>query len=109
MQTKGYVMLRSMKDGRMLVPAIALGLAAGWWAHGTHVQAKESAAYAPTQLQMSNAREGSILSVYYPEQRMLYTYPVQAGSSNIACINSFKIGEAGQPIERQNCPSGKLY
>jgi hypothetical protein len=109
MQAKGCVMLRLAKEGRLLVPAIVLSLAAGWWARGPHVEAKESAAYAPTQFQMSNGRDGSILSVYYPDQRMLYTYPAQAGSSNIACINSFKIGDAGQQIERQNCPNGKLY
>jgi hypothetical protein len=102
-------MLQSNKKLMQFTLAIAVSLAAGWWVHGSHVEAKESAAYAPTQFQMSSGRDGSVLSVYYPEQRMLYTYPAQAGSSTIACINGFKIGEAGQPIERQNCPAGKLY
>jgi hypothetical protein len=114
MGTKGYAMLRSIQEAKLLPLALAvtMGLGAGWWARGGPVHAKDSSssAYAPTQFQMSSgSRDGSVLSIYYPDQRMLYTYPMQAGSANIACINGFKIGAEGQPIERQNCAPGKPY
>jgi hypothetical protein len=99
-------MLRGMKENlRPLALAVLVGVSAGWWAHGSSVHA--AAVTAPAQFQMSG--DSTTLSIYYPGERMLYVYPAQSGADNTYCSYSFRIGAEGGPIQRENCPIGKLF
>ncbi len=103
-------MLRRMKENSVLPVGLAMsiGLGIGWWAHGgVNVHAAPAAASAPAQFQLSG--DGSKLSVYYPNERMVYVYPAQSGSEHVYCLYSFHINAEGGPVDRENCPMGKLY
>jgi len=94
-----------VKESLPLALAVAMGLGIGWWAHGGNAHAATTTA--PAQFMLNG--DGSLLSVYYPNDRMLYVYPAQSGSENVYCNYSFHINGPGEAVQRQNCPIGKLY
>ena len=99
-------MLRGMKERLLpLALAVLMGVGVGWWAHSGSVHA--APVTAPAQYQLSG--DGSKLSLYYPNERMVFVYPAQSGSDNVYCAYSFHIDTEGGPIHRENCPIGKLY
>jgi len=103
-------MLQWMKNNRVLPVALAtaIGLGIGWWAHsGVTAHASSASVATPAQFQLSG--DGSKLSLYYPNERMVFVYPVQSGSEHVYCSYSFRINAEGGPIDRENCPIGKLY
>jgi len=98
-------MFRSIKTALPLVLAVAMGLGIGWWAHGGSVHAAPITA--PAQVQLSG--NGNTLSVYYPDDRMVYVYPAQSGANNTYCEYSIHMEAEGGAIQRKNCDAGKVF
>jgi lipopolysaccharide export system protein LptC len=92
--------------------AIALAFSAGWnlsqWRtqrnQAVHAQnGAQSDAAALYQMQTLSGQ--SALTLYYPDSQTIYVYPsVAVGNNYLSCAFSFKLGKAGEPIRRDQCP-----
>lgn len=89
---------------------MAAAAAAGWWAHTprTTVHAADGAD-APF-FQFSNVAGEATLSIYSATDHTIYVYGgVLSGNSRKQCTYSIKLGRAGAPLDRTNCPMGSLF
>ncbi len=90
------------------IALIAAALAIGWWAH-TPRPAVRAAEYNDV-FQFSGAAGEGTLSLYSPSDRTLYVYGgVFSGNGSKDCTYAIKLGRAGEPVQRTNCPVGSLF
>ena len=105
--------MRSVVRDVVLAVAVAgLGFSAGWWVRsaGTTVLAESGGSSGDgLGFQMIGTGPGSTLALYNPENKTLYVYArAGAGESTVNCTYSFTISAPGAPLQRKNCPVGRL-
>ncbi len=85
-----------------------LAVALGWWAHGGRtVQAAPTSSAAAYQF--TGINPATSLTIYSPEDRMLYVYQgATTGSSHVNCSFRIHIPRVGDAIDRENCAPGSL-
>ena len=92
--------------GALLVTS---AFAVGWWAH-TPRPTVQAAEYGTPYFQFSNVAGEGTLSVYSASDHTIYVYGgVLAGFGKKQCTYSIKLGRAGEPVDRTNCPPGSLF
>jgi len=93
-----------IREALVVVGAVALG----WWAHGGRaVQAAPVSSVAAFQL--TGINPATSLTVYSPEDRMLYVYQgATTGNSHVNCSFRIHIPRVGDAIDRENCAPGSL-
>lgn len=93
-----------LREGIIAGMAVALG----WWAYGGRtVQAAPVSA--ATAYQFTGINPASSLTIYSPEDRMLYVYQgATTGNSHVTCSFRIHIPRVGEPIDRENCAPGSL-
>jgi hypothetical protein len=96
---------------------VCVAVAVGWWwrGAGTTVLAQHSSSSSSARggdgtlaFQVTGAGPDALLTVYNPDNHTLYMYPrIGSGNSYIGCSYSFKVGNPGAAIQRENCPVGQ--
>lgn len=94
-----------VREAVVAMSAVALG----WWAHGGRaVEAAPVSSVAPTY-QLTGINPATSLTIYSPEDRMLYVYQgATTGSSHVNCSFRIHIPRVGDAIDRENCAPGSL-
>jgi hypothetical protein len=91
--------------------AIALAFSAGWNAAQWRGH-RNQPVYAQSdnlRFQFQDLSGQSALTLYYPDSQTIYVYPsVAVGNNYLSCAFSFKLGKAGEPIRRDQCPIATL-
>lgn len=94
-----------LRDALLVVAVFAIG----WWAH-TPRHSVLAAGFGDADFQFSNVAGEGTLSLYSPVDHTIYVYGgVLAGSGHKQCTYAIKLGRAGAPLERINCPVGSLF
>jgi lipopolysaccharide export system protein LptC len=88
--------------------AIAIAFLAGWnlnqW-RTQHLRPVHAQSNTPALYQMQDISGQSALTLYYPDSQTIYVYPsVAVGNNYLSCAFSFKLGKAGEPLRREQCP-----
>jgi hypothetical protein len=97
---------------RTLWLVIAIAFFAGWqtaqW-RSQRLPLVHAQSDAPTLYQMHDLSGQNALTLYYPDSQTIYVYPnVAVGNNYLSCAFSFKLGKAGEPIRRDQCPIATL-
>lgn len=92
--------------------ALAVAFLAGWnlsmW-RAERIQPVHAQGDTPALYQMQSLSGQSALTLYYPDSQTIYVYPsVAVGNNYLSCAFSFKLGKAGEPIRRDQCPIAVL-
>ncbi len=106
---------------------LALAATLGWWGHTwarganiwVHAQRSSTHASDPSTpgpadslaFQYGGLGPDGQLTLYNPNNHMLYVYPSIGRSSNshINCLYSVRVDHPGAPLDRENCPVGSFF